>query len=71
MGVVVGLPLTQFFSKPSSARVRAPSVEAPAGEGKRKNVVEGKDGGQKACRQDRSFPQVQRNELRWVCGAGE
>ena len=37
----------------------------------RKEVVEGKDGGQKVCCLHRSFPQVPRNELRWVRGAGE
>ena len=26
---------------------------------------------QKACYQDRSFPQVSRNEVRWLRGAGE
>ena len=34
-------------------------------------MVEGRDGGQKACCLDRSFPQVPRNELRWVRRAGE
>ena len=47
--VVVGLPLTQSFSLPSSTRVSGPasrgrvqSVEAPAGEGEEK-----RDGGRK------------------------
>ena len=42
-------------------------VEAPAGEGEEdRDMLEGRDGVQKACCQDRSFSQILHNELRSV-----
>ena len=44
-------------------------MEAPAGREKIREMVERRDGGQKTCRQDMSFPQVPHNDLRR--GSGE
>ena len=44
---------------------------APEREGKSREKVEARGGGQKGCCLDRSFPQVPRKELRWVRSAGE
>ena len=42
-----------------------------AEKGKSREIVEERDRIQRACLENRSFPQVPRNELRWVSGAAD